>query len=76
MPPYGFAVQLRAAKAGDMCLRLYPIFTDNLKTFWQPCFVTDAQMEEVLAYQAKLGSPTNQFVINRDHHGHYLELVL
>jgi UDP-N-acetylmuramyl pentapeptide synthase len=76
VPPYGFAAQLRIGTAGDMHLRLHPLYTDNLKTFWQPCFVTDAQFKEVMAYHMKVGSPVNQFAVNRDHYGHYLELTL
>ncbi|HLR71385.1 MAG TPA: CapA family protein [Pseudogracilibacillus sp.] len=39
--PYSFIAQLVQDKGWK--LRLYPIYTNNLKTFWQPSFVNDEQ---------------------------------
>lgn len=45
--PYGLIVKLDIIKAQ---LRLYPIFTNNLETFWQPSPVNKIQFEEILDY--------------------------
>lgn len=43
VPPYSFIVQLIQHEQWE--LRLYPIYTNNLKTFWQPRFVDEAQFK-------------------------------
>nr|WP_300308209.1 CapA family protein [Halomonas sp.] len=68
MPPYGFVVRLDVV---DRIIRLYPIFTNNLRTFWQPNFVSDAQMDEVVSWHDKWRSGIGQNDAKRDELGHY-----
>lgn len=42
VPPYGFITQLQIEQ-NAFELRLYPIYTDNLQTYWQPHLVTQEQ---------------------------------
>lgn len=46
MPPFGFVAQLVLGAGVDQ-LRLYPVFTDNTATFWQPRLVDEAQFQRV-----------------------------
>lgn len=47
MPPYGFVVRMRLGGA-QPALELHPIFTDNLKTFWQPRPVSEAEFSDLV----------------------------
>lgn len=76
MPPYSYLLQLRIQEKGEKCIRLYPIFTDNLKTFWQPRFVTEEEFRDVIAYQTQLGTPIDQFDIGMDAYGYYTEVKI
>ncbi len=76
LPPYSYLLQLRLEEDGAKCIRLYPIFTDNLKTFWQPRFVTEEEFRDVLAYQTQLGTPTDHFDIGMDAYGYYTEVKI
>lgn len=46
MPPFSFVAQLVLGPQADQ-LRLYPVFTDNTATFWQPQLVDDTQFQQV-----------------------------
>lgn len=52
VPPFSFAAQLLLDPQSPQ-LRLYPIYTDNLDTFWQPRLVTADEFERVLAVLAE-----------------------
>lgn len=47
VPPFGFVAQLFLDPQSPQ-LRLYPIYTDNLDTFWQPRPVDAEEFEQVL----------------------------
>lgn len=55
VPPYSFFVQLHF-KNGELDLRLYPIYTNNLNTFWQPRFVTDDEFQHCTHLLKSYGS--------------------
>lgn len=57
VPPYSFFVQLHFSK-GKLDLHLYPIYTNNLKTFWQPRFVTDDEFKHCTHMLQSYGSTT------------------
>lgn len=68
--PYGLIVQVDLAKS---CVKLYPIFTNNFKTFWQPYPVDEVQFEQAkehLTSQLNL----NELQAGYDHLGLYIEL--
>lgn len=73
MPPYSYLLQLRIKENGEKRMRLYPIFTNNLETFWQPRFVTEEEFRDVIAYQTQLGTPIDLFDIGMDAYGYYTE---
>ncbi|MCL2767590.1 MAG: CapA family protein, partial [Synergistaceae bacterium] len=71
-PPYGIVAQINFSLK-DPELRLYPIYTHNLKTFFQPYPVTDkAQYEEFTASLIGL----EKFETKKDDIGYYLRIVL
>lgn len=54
-------------------LRLYPIYTNNLKTFWQPHPVNEDDFSEVSSYMTSLLTPENYYTA-QDDLGFYVEL--
>ncbi|GIP35227.1 CapA family protein [Paenibacillus sp. J2TS4] len=79
VPPYSFIAQLRFDKHGANKLFLYPIHSDNLKTFWQPCPVNEEQFQHVLHVQASFGTPIKNdeaVKTGRDDHGYYIAISL
>ncbi|WAU75810.1 CapA family protein [Acinetobacter sp. TR3] len=67
---YGLIVKINLI---ENLIKLYPIYTNNLETFWQPCAVTDIQFK-----QAKENLTTRltqkDFFEGKDHLGHYIEM--
>lgn len=53
-PPYSFIAQLNLTNSHDT-LKLYPFYSDNLATFWQPHPVTKEQFNHLLDIQKSYG---------------------
>ncbi len=76
-PPFSFLAKLLAEPDHGrlaVCVRLYPIVTDNKRTGYQSRFVTDSefvQVREVLAARSANAGPMH---FGRDNTGCYLEL--
>ncbi|MEB3754568.1 CapA family protein [Acinetobacter sp. MD2(2019)] len=67
--PYGCIVRLDLDKE---VLKLYPIFTNNLKTFWCPYFVNPIDFD--IAQKYLLDTAEENLTKNIDKYGHYLEV--
>ncbi|MEN4983545.1 CapA family protein [Acinetobacter modestus] len=67
---YGLIVKINLIKN---VIKLYPIYTNNLETFWQPYAVTDIQFKEV---KENLTTRLTQqdFFEGKDYLGHYIEM--
>ena len=67
---YGLIVKINLI---ENLIKLYPIYTNNLETFWQPCTVTDIQFK-----QAKENLTTRltqkDFFEGQDRLGHHIEM--
>lgn len=68
--PYGCIARLDLSK--DQ-LRLYPIYTNNLKTFWQPHPVNEDDFSEASNYMTSLLTPENYYAA-QDDLGFYVEM--
>lgn len=68
-PPYSLLSQIVVTKS-NINLKLYPIYTNNLHTFWQPYFVDDAQFSSI---QSMYTLP-EEATIGKDKIGHYFLL--
>ncbi|EKU37702.1 MULTISPECIES: CapA family protein [Acinetobacter] len=68
--PYGCIARLDLSKDR---LRLYPIYTNNLKTFWQPYPVNEEEFSKASSYMTSLLSQENYFGA-QDNLGFYIEL--
>ncbi|MFV5629615.1 CapA family protein [Acinetobacter oleivorans] len=68
--PYGCIARLDLSKD---CLRLYPIYTNNLKTFWQPYLVNEDDFSEVSSYMTSLLTSENYYAA-QDDLGFYVEM--
>lgn len=68
--PYGCIARLDLSK--DL-LRLYPIYTNNLKTFWQPYPVNEEEFSKVSNYMTSLLTQEN-YSLAQDKLGFYVEL--
>lgn len=68
--PYGCIARLDLLKDR---LRLYPICTNNLKTFWQPCPVNEDDFSEASNYMTSLLTPENYYAA-QDDLGFYVEM--
>jgi UDP-N-acetylmuramoyl-tripeptide--D-alanyl-D-alanine ligase/cyanophycin synthetase/poly-gamma-glutamate synthesis protein (capsule biosynthesis protein) len=75
--PYSLVAKLAFASRRGQTLRLYPIFSDNEKTGYQPRFVDDAEFEAVLdllqSHSPDGEGLTRQAARGRDETGLYLE---
>ncbi|MCU4331383.1 CapA family protein [Acinetobacter pittii] len=67
--PYGCIARLDLSK--DL-LRLYPIYTNNLKTFWQPYPVNTEDFLKASTYMASSLTPEN-YIATQDNLGPYIE---
>lgn len=67
--PYGCIARLDLSK--DL-LRLYPIYTNNLKTFWQPYLVNAEDFLKASTYMTSLLTPEN-YIATQDNLGPYIE---
>ena len=67
---YGLVVKINVA---ENKLKLYPIFTHNLKTFWQPYPVDEMQFEQAKKYLTHYLA-SNEFFSCNDDLGHYIEM--
>src|SRR5699024_8448901 len=45
VPPYGFLAQVNIGE--KLKLRLYPMYTNNLKTYWRPRFVNETEKDHI-----------------------------
>lgn len=68
--PYGCIARLDLSKDR---LRLYPIYTNNLKTFWQPYPVNEDDFSEVSSYMTSLLTSENYYAA-QDDLGFYVEM--
>jgi len=68
--PYGCIARLDLSKDR---LRLYPIYTNNLKTFWQPHPVNEEEFSKVSNYMTSLLTQEN-YSLAQDKLGFYVEL--
>ncbi|WP_252058863.1 CapA family protein [Acinetobacter sp. AHP123] len=68
--PYGCIARLDLSKDR---LRLYPIYTNNLKTFWQPHPVNEDDFSEASNYMTSLLTPENYYA-TQDDLGFYVEM--
>lgn len=68
--PYGCIARLDLSKDR---LRLYPIYTNNLKTFWQPHPVNEDDFSEVSSYMTSLLTSENYYAA-QDDLGFYVEM--
>lgn len=68
--PFGCIVRLDLSK--DL-LRLYPIYTNNLKTFWQPYPVNAEDFLKASIYMTSLLTPEN-YIATQDNLGAYIEI--
>jgi len=68
--PFGCIARLDLAK--DL-LRLYPIYTNNLKTFWQPYPVDIEDFSKASTYMTSLLTPEN-YIATQDNLGRYVEI--
>lgn len=68
--PYGCIARLDLSKDR---LRLYPIYTNNLKTFWQPHPVNEDDFSEASNYMTSLLTPENYYAA-QDDLGFYVEM--
>ncbi len=68
--PFGCIARLDLSK--DL-LRLYPIYTNNLKTFWQPYPVDAEDFLKASTYMTSLLTPEN-YIATQDKLGTYIEI--
>ncbi|MDX8156012.1 CapA family protein [Acinetobacter pittii] len=68
--PYGCIARLDLSK--DL-LRLYPIYTNNLKTFWQPYPVNAEDFLKASTYMTSSLAPEN-YIATQDNLGAYIEI--
>ncbi|MER8077542.1 CapA family protein [Acinetobacter pittii] len=68
--PYGCIARLDLSKDR---LRLYPIYTNNLKTFWQPYPVNEEDFSKASSYMTSLLAQEN-YSLAQDKLGFYVEL--
>ncbi len=68
--PYGCIARLELSK--DL-LRLYPIYTNNLKTFWQPYPVNAEDFLKASTYMTSFLTPEN-YIATQDNLGAYIEI--
>lgn len=68
--PYGCIARLDLSKDR---LRLYPIYTNNLKTFWQPYPVNEEEFSKAHSYMTSLLTQEN-YSLAQDKLGFYVEL--
>ncbi len=68
--PFGCIARIDLAK--DL-LRLYPIYTDNLKTFWQPYPVDINDFSKASTYMTSL-LPHEDYTSTHDNLGRYVEI--
>src|SRR5699024_11181059 len=76
--PYSFIAQLHIMKQHNK-LRLYPIYSDNLATFWQSVPVNERQFHHLLDIQKSYGLHINsheELSINQDSLGFFIEINL
>lgn len=68
--PYGCIARLDLSKDR---LRLYPVYTNNLKIFWQPYPVNEDDFSEASSYMTSLLTPENYYAA-QDDLGFYVEM--
>lgn len=73
--PYSFIAQLRIGKE-KLKMRLYPIYSDNLATFWQPCFLNESQFKHMNWMLQSYGSSKDMSQQQDKQGRYYLEMSL
>lgn len=76
VPPYSLFLQLQINDNGEMSLRVYPLYTNNLNTFWQPYLVGNQEFEKVVDLQQNLGSDLSTAIFDKDQFGSFISLDL
>jgi len=76
VPPYSLFLQLQINDNGEKSLRIYPLYTNNLNTFWQPYLVEDQEFEKVVDLQRNLGSNLSTAIYDKDQFGSFISLDL
>lgn len=71
MPPYGFLTKLDISAD---TIKLYPIFINNLETFWKPRFINSEEVLEIEKWNKKWNSELEKIDIQSDNFGFYYEL--
>ena len=80
--PYSFLAMLEIAENKSnlsMSLRLYPIFSDNLKTNYQPRFIVDSEKQEVYDFLKDHSiniKPGKDYEIGKDETGDFINMVI
>ncbi|ENX62489.1 CapA family protein [Acinetobacter sp. NIPH1876] len=69
--PYGAVVRINLKESR---LKLYPIYTHNQKTFWQPHSVDELQFEQAKTLLTHQLDPEN-YSVGQDDLGHYLQFT-
>lgn len=76
LAPFSFFAQIIVSSSGTE-VRLYPLYCNNLKTDWQPRFVTDVEFEQVVDVLRQKGvriggAAETEISIHNDIYGKYL----
>lgn len=77
-PAYSFIAQINITNESDT-LKLYPIYSDNLATFWQPLPVNKRQFNHLINVQKSYGFDVdilNDVIENKDKLGYYIGINL
>lgn len=56
VPPYSFIAQINISPENSMSLKLYPIYCNNIDTFWQPRFLTEKEFKHCKFVLKQYGS--------------------
>ena len=56
VPPYSFIARLTITPENDLSLKLYPIYSNNKETFWQPRFLTEDEFKHCSQMLKQYGS--------------------
>lgn len=76
VPSYSFFVQIRFHPSGNNQLCIYPIYTDNLKTFWQPYLVKEEEFSEVIEIQESWNADFRGANFEKDEFGEFISFDL
>ncbi|MEJ7371040.1 hypothetical protein WL558_13800, partial [Staphylococcus caprae] len=72
VPPYSFIAQLELHYNNNSKLKLYPIYGNNLETYWQPRFLTENEANHCHAQLKQMGAISKMTLKKDDQY--YFEL--